>query len=380
MYSSPARARIDQQADQRSSVAVVITSVLALLVVVAAVGAVAWLVLRSPDSAVDSAERLEPVGTALPAPTEVAETPTPQPTNEPEPTSLAFTGDQLPAIALPTVASEPAVVEEPESAGPTPTPRIIEQPAAIPTVVPTLPPAPPVTAVPVVALQPVTQAPTPVPAAAPSRTTNQAPPVPTPRSTQPADDDPFNIFDTDRASQIVPVEQDPMERVREMQEKAGNDMPAIVMPTFPNQGNGNDDKDRDRGRDNGGTISPVLVPTITPGRDGSIEVQVPDVDAMIDEITSQATNPDRNPTSNGGRSVTPSDDKSEPSSGGTKRRSRKKTPTPRPSTAQEIIANMPVSNARGDRPNAPVAGNQGGDCPFANLPEDQRPDSPLWDC
>ena len=45
---------------------------------------------------------------------------------------------------------------------------------------------------------------------------------------------------------------------------------------------GHGSRGRDRDRDAGGAISPVLVPTITPGRDGSIEVQVPDVDAMID--------------------------------------------------------------------------------------------------
>jgi hypothetical protein len=227
----------------------------------------------------------------------------------------------------------------------------------------------------VVALEPVTQAPTAVPTAAPSQATSDAPPqAPAPRATRPPDDDPFDIFDNDRASQIVPVQQDPMERVREMQEEAGNDAPVIILPTFPNQGNGNDDQDRDR--DTGGSISPVLVPTITPGRDGSIEVVVPDVDAMIDEITDQATNPDRNPTSNGGRSVTDKDDKDDKDS---KRRSRKRTPTPRPGSARDIIDNMP--NARDNRPGIGNNNqNQGGDCPFANLPEEQRPDSPLWDC
>ena len=198
------------------------------------------------------------------------------------------------------------------------------------------------------------------------------PVAPAPRATRPPDDDPFDIFDTERASQIVPVQQDPMERVREMQEQAGNDAPVVVLPTFPNQGNGNNGQGRDR--DGASTISPVLVPTITPGRDGSIEVQVPDVDAMIDQITEQATNPDRNPTSNGGRSVTSKDDNGSQNAGGQKRRSRKQTPTPRPGSARDIIDNMP--NARD---NQPGSGNQAKDCPFANLPEDQRPDSPLWD-
>jgi hypothetical protein len=102
---------------------------------------------------------------------------------------------------------------------------------------------------------------------------------------------------------------------------------------------------------------------------------------MIDEITEQATNPNRNPTSNGGRTVTDKDDQDDQNAGGQKRRSRKKTPTPRPGSARDIIDNMP--NARDNRPgngNSQGANNQGGDCPFANLPEDQRPDSPLWDC
>jgi hypothetical protein len=36
-----------------------------------------------------------------------------------------------------------------------------------------------------------------------------------------------------------------------------------------------------------------------------------------------------------------------------------------------------MPNARDNRPGN---GNQAKDCPFQNLPEDQRPDSPLWDC
>jgi hypothetical protein len=105
-------------------------------------------------------------------------------------------------------------------------------------------------------------------------------------------------------------------------------------------------------------------------------VQMPDVDAMIDEITQQATNPDRNPTSNGGRGITDSDENDNQDTNGKKRRSRKRTPTPRPGSAQEIIDS--IQNGRNGRP-----GNdkkRGGDCPFANLPENQRPDSPLWDC
>ncbi|MDQ3227117.1 MAG: hypothetical protein M3Q50_10870, partial [Chloroflexota bacterium] len=62
MYGTPARLRVEQQAARRTNGAVVISTLLSLLVVAAAVAMVAYLVLRSPSSAVDSAERLEPVG------------------------------------------------------------------------------------------------------------------------------------------------------------------------------------------------------------------------------------------------------------------------------------------------------------------------------
>ncbi|MGH2618371.1 MAG: hypothetical protein ACRDJC_24335, partial [Thermomicrobiales bacterium] len=63
MYGSPARMRAEQQAARRGNASVVISTLLSLLVVAAAVGVVAYLVLRTPSSAVDSAERLDPVGT-----------------------------------------------------------------------------------------------------------------------------------------------------------------------------------------------------------------------------------------------------------------------------------------------------------------------------
>src|SRR5215204_1338453 len=70
VYGSPARMRVEREVARRSNAPVVISTLLSLLVVGAAVAAVAYLVLRSPSSPVDSAERLEPVGTALPAPSE----------------------------------------------------------------------------------------------------------------------------------------------------------------------------------------------------------------------------------------------------------------------------------------------------------------------
>src|SRR5215207_318892 len=134
--------RVERGAERRSNAPVVITTLLSLLVVGAAVAAVAYLVLRSPSSAVDSAERLEPVGTALPAPSEPPTLPTPIPTSEPdsdaqpEPTALGFTGEAPAVAGLPTVAA-------PEEAGPTPTPRVIALPTEVPTTVPAAAPAQP---------------------------------------------------------------------------------------------------------------------------------------------------------------------------------------------------------------------------------------------
>src|SRR5215207_6475020 len=169
VYGSPARMRVEREVVRRSNAPVVISTLLSLLVVGAAVAAVAYLVLRSPSSPVDSAERLEPVGTALPAPSEPPTLPTSVPASEPnsdaepEPTALGFTGDAPAVAGLPTVAA-------PQEAGPTPTPRMIALATAVPATEvppqPTLPPAVPVENVPVVALAPVEMAPPPPPTAA----------------------------------------------------------------------------------------------------------------------------------------------------------------------------------------------------------------------
>src|SRR5829696_3119694 len=84
VYGSPARMRVEREVARRSNAPVVISTLLSLLVVGAAIAGVAYLVLRTPSSTVDSAERLEPVGTALPAPSEPPAVSTPIPTSEPD--------------------------------------------------------------------------------------------------------------------------------------------------------------------------------------------------------------------------------------------------------------------------------------------------------
>src|SRR5215208_7793810 len=189
VYGSPARMRVEQEVARRSNAPVVISTLLSLLIVGAAVAVVAYLVLRAPSSAVDSAERLEPVGTALPAPSEPPTLPTAVPTSEPDsnaqpqPTALGFTGDAPAVAGLPTVIAPPTVAA-PQEAGPTPTPRVIALPTEVPATavppLPTLPPSVPVESVPVVALAPIEMAPPPAPTAAASQASavNQPTPVP----------------------------------------------------------------------------------------------------------------------------------------------------------------------------------------------------------
>src|SRR3954470_9551535 len=217
VYGSPARMRGEREVTRRSIAPVVVSTLLSLLVVGAAVAAVAYLVLRSPAPAVDSAERLEPAGTALPAPSEPPTLPTSVPTSapdseaRPEPTALGFTGDAPAVAGLPTVAA-------PQQAGPTPTPRVIalatEVPATAVPPQPTLPPAVPVESVPVVALAPVEMAPPPAPTAAASQAQAVTQPTPVPVE---VDDDPFNIFDNGPGSGIVPAHNDALERARALQ-------------------------------------------------------------------------------------------------------------------------------------------------------------------
>ena len=365
MYGTSARLRAERDATRRHNASVVISTVLSLFVVAVAVAVVAYLVLRTPSTAVDSAERLDPVGTALPAPTEQPALPTAIPTQpteaNPEPTALGFSGEQ------PAVSGLPTMTAPQEPAGPTPTPRLIAQPTEIPptpiSAPPTLPPAVPVTQVPVVALQPVEAAP-------PAPTQSQAVTQPTPAPT-PANDDPFNIFDDQGASRIVPVVDDPLARVRTMQDEQRKNGPG-AQPAAAS----------DRGGRNDPVVMPtiqvpvIVMPTITVGSaavgNNPREIVMPDVDATIAAITARATDPNRNPNvTNPGRRITPADNSRKSSRD--RSRADKKTPTPTP-TSRSIDPNVPVI-----RPGMPDQGQ--GDCPFDMLPEDQRPKNwPFGDC
>jgi hypothetical protein len=368
VYGSPARMRVERQATRRNNAPVVISTLLSLLVVGAAVAAVAYLVLRSPSSTVDSAERLEPVGTALPAPSEPPTLPTPIPASEPdseaepEPTALGFTGDAPAVAGLPTVAAPPTAAA-PQEAGPTPTPRVIALATAVPATAvppqPTLPPAVPVENVPVVALAPVEMAPPPAPTAAAGQSPAVSQPTPVPVE---IDDDPFNIFDDGERPGIVPAQNDALERARALQ-------------------GGNPDRDSDDS-----VIVPAPVIPDDPSSDGSVEVVMPDVDAMIDEITARATDPNRNPNvGNAGRGEDDDDrEVAEPRENRRKsarerinERNRNRAPTSNSrSTREPMIPDVPVIVPRG-------SGNDSQECedPFASLPEDMRPEGfPFNNC
>jgi hypothetical protein len=360
VYGSPARMRVEREVARRSNAPVVISTLLSLLVVGAAVAAVAYLVLRSPSSAVDSAERLEPVGTALPAPSEPPTLPTSVPTSEPDsnarpqPTALGFTGDAPAVAGLPTVAA-------PQEAGPTPTPRVIALPTEVPATavppLPTLPPSVPVESVPVVALAPIEMAPPPAPTAPVSQSPAISQPTPVPVE---VDDDPFNIFGNGEGSGIVAAQNDALDRARAL------------------QGGGNTDRAGD---------NPVIVPaqviSSDTGPDGSVEVVMPDVDAMIDEITARATDPNRNPNvANVGRGdsgrdqeddnlvvIEPRENRRKSARERIDDRNRNTAPTSNNRSAPDpVIPNVPVIVPRG-------SGNDGQNCedPFASLPEDRRP-------
>ena len=364
--------RMEREVTRRSHAPVVITTLLSLLVVGAAVAAVAYLVLRTPSSAVDSAERLEPVGTALPAPAEPPTLPTPVATSEPrlnaepEPTALGFTGAAAVAAGLPTVAA-------PQETGPTPTPRVIALPQEVPATAlpaaappqPTLPPAVPLENVPVVALAPVEMAPAAAPTAAVRQSQVASQPTPVPVE---LDDDPFNIFGDGDGAGIVQAQNDALERARALQ--GGTDP------------SGNGDRDSD---------APLVVPAPViiedVGRDGSVEIVVPDVDAMIDEITARATDPNRNPNvgsvARGNSERARGDDNPavvEPRQKRRKSTRERNRNTPPASTSsslpEPVIPNMPVNLPGG-------SGSDGQACedPFAGLPEDMRPDNfPFGNC
>ena len=385
MYGSPARLRVEREEIRRSNAPVVVSTLLSLLVVGAAIAGVAYLVLRTPSSAVDSAERLEPVGTALPAPSEPPALSTPIPTSEPErepepePTALGFTGEAPAVAGLPTVAAPREVPSD--TAGPTPTPRVIALPTAVPPTAaapaPTLPPPVDVDDVPVVALAPVEVAPSSAPTAAAPQ--SQAPVVtePTPVPVV-VDDDPFNIFDDGEGSGIVPAQNDALERARAL------------------QGSGDGDRAETGNRDNG---NPVIVPApIVPsegGRDSTVEIVMPDVDAMIDEITARATDPNRNPNvANAGQSdssrardnddghvmTEPPENRRKSARERINERNRGRSST---SSSRSVVVDpvVPIQNVPVIVPSVPGNDDQECEDPFANLPEDMRPDNfPFSNC
>jgi hypothetical protein len=324
------------------------------------VAAVASLVLRTPSSAVDSAERLEPVGTSIAAPSEVPALPTEIPTVPPAPAAPGFTGNQPTAIALPTVETPVAAPQEAVS-GPTPTPRVMNLPTQPPPTPaappPTLPPAAPVNSVPVQALAPVQSAPPP---------TAQAQNVSAPAA-QPTEDDPFGILQ-EEAPRIAPAQSDAMATVRAMQDQNrsnGNDNGnrADAAPTFP-IGNANTSDPL--------TAPTPIVPVVVPSANGAVEVQMPDVQATIDAITAQTLDPNRNPNAgNAGRVITGRDQTPTSNSGKRKNpRGNRKTPTPTPITGRPNVPGIQRGN-----------GDSNDDCPFNNLPESQRPTNwPFDDC
>jgi len=360
--------RAEREVARRSNAPVVISTLLSLLVVGAAVAAVAYLVLRSPSTAVDSAERLEPAGTALPAPSEPPTLPTSIPTTEsdsnarPEPTALGYTGEAPAVAGLPTVAA-------PQQAGPTPTPRVIalatEVPATAVPPQPTLPPAVPVDSVPVVALAPVETAPPPAPTAAASQSQAVTQPTPVPVE---VDDDPFNIFGNGQGSGIVQVQNDALDRARAL------------------QGGADPSGNSDRNTDNT-VIVPAPVITDDGSREGSVEIVMPNVDAMIDDITARATDPNRNPNvgnagrGNSGRAqgnddpvvIQPAQNRRKSA----RDRNRNNAPSPNSRSVPEpVVPNVPVIVPRGSGNN-----NQQCEDPFASLPKDKRPQNfPFNNC
>ena len=118
---------------------------------------------------------------------------------------------------------------------------------------------------------------------------------------------------------------------------------------------------------------------------------MPDVDAMIDEITARATDPNRNPNvANAGRGdsardqqddnrvvAAPPENRRKSARDRINVRNRNTAPTANNRSAPDpVIPNVPVIVPRG-------SGNDGQDCedPFASLPEDMRPEGfPFNNC
>jgi len=237
-----------------------------------------------------------------------------------------------------------------------------QPPAAPPTQAapaPTLPPAAPVNSVPVQALAPVESAPPPT--QAPVQTANVSAPA-----AQPTQDDPFGILQ-EEAPRIAPAQSDAMATVRAIQDqnrpnRNDNGNRSGAAPTFA-IGNPNSSDPL--------TAPTPIVPVVVPAANGGVAGQMPDVQATIDAITARTIDPNRNPNvGDAGRAITGRDQT--PATNNGKRKSprpTRKTPTPTPITGRSNMPDVQRGNGGKD------------DCPFANLPEDQRPTNwPFDDC
>ena len=115
--------------------------------------------------------------------------------------------------------------------------------------------------------------------------------------------------------------------------------------------------------------------------------EMPDTEAMIEEITARATDPDRNPNVRDDDRPGVDRDKdgrpdptATPTSGKKKNaRNVRKTPTPTSRSGRDKDKDDD-KNSPGIRPGGPGAGNDA-DCPFSSLPENMQPkDFPFDDC
>ena len=143
----------------------------------------------------------------------------------------------------------------------------------------------------------------------------------------------------------------------------------------------------DRNTDNT-VIVPAPVITDDGTRQGSrVEIVMPDVDAMIDDITARATDPNRNQNAgNAGRGnsgrAQGNDDPVVVQPAQNRRKSARDRNRNRAPTANDRSVSEPVN------PNVPVivprgSGNNGQQCddPFASLPKDKRPENfPFNNC
>jgi hypothetical protein len=274
----------------------VVSALFSLTLVAAAVAAVAYLVVRTPPVAVNSAERVAPIGTAIVAAEIVLTTPAPAPERAAEAAAAAFRGNAPGAVALPTVATERL------AEGPTPTPRILSLPTAVPSTTPTpwattLPA--PTRIAPAVALAPVSSEPT-VP---------QAP-------TAPSSSVAFVPAETvDLVQSTDEIERQPMEASGEQLEltglpRGGTETETIAVRVEQAMARAHARREaRERSRAARDTESleaplfadsapsappPINAPASIPDMSGSDDrpaVVVPDASAMVEEITARVKRP-----------------------------------------------------------------------------------------